>query len=295
MKPRLKHTIKYAVKYAISRAFFFWYISAAFLDLISPNHPEEKLSIATASNAFKSSDTMTDISPVHKSNWVITHDNDGFILSDTENSDHYGPVPYMIQDSSDNDPIYGRYYINGHWGYFSSTDQWGASFTPPIYLEVLPFEHQGEFARVRTEDGWSLIDPNHHTVLQSCKQINQLPLVYTYGTGLDENNRAFIFEIVNTGKNEKYDSIAKIYTFSTSITSISAPVEDSFCIINETGIADLTGYILLKPGQYEKVSFKQFPATADCINETTYFFCEKDGKIQTITLDELKKLKHESS
>lgn len=118
----------------------------------------------------------------------------------------------MIQDSSGNDPIYGRYYINGHWGYFSSTDQWGAYFTPPIYLEVLPFEHQEEFARVRTE----------------------------------------------------------------------------------AGIADLTGYILLEPGQYEKVSFKQFPDT-NCINETTYFFCEKDEKIQTITLDELKKLKYEDS
>lgn len=292
MKPRLKHTIKYAVKYAIPRALFFWYISAAFLDLISPNHPEEKLSITTASNAFKSSDNMTDISPVHKSNWVITHNKDGFILSDTEskNTDRYGPVPFMIQDSSGNDPIYGRYYINGHWGYFSSTDQWGASFTPPIYLEVLPFEHQEEFARVRTEAGWSLIDPGCHAVLQNCKQINQLPLVYTYGTGLDENNQAFIFEIVHTG--EKYDSVSKIFTFNPSITSISAPIDDSFCIVNETGIADLTGYILLEPGQYEKVSFKQFPDT-NCINETTYFFCEKDGQIQTITLDELKKLKYD--
>lgn len=272
--------------YVISHILCLLAILVIFENTIFPKLSKGKPSdIGNPNVSITSNNINNDNLPVVETSWRITRNNNGFSLSTIgENIIIYGPIPYIIQDSPDNNPIYGRYCVNGYWGYFTSTNTAGVTFTPAIYLEAFPFEHQNDFARVRTADGWSLINSNYQPVLQHCKRLNPLPNFYTYGTGIDQNNRAFIFELINN--NGHFDSVSKTFSFDSSITDISVPFDDYFCIINGNGVAALTGQILIKPDQYETISFTKY--TDDFINETIYFFCEKNGKIQILTLDEVK-------
>lgn len=132
------------------------------------------------------------------------------------------------------------YYINDD----------GERFTED-FLDGVPYEHQGCFARVLREDGWAIINREGDTVFTGADSINELPMITILGSAVKEGH-AMIFDLDADGG---FQIIKEFDQFN----EISLVYYATFAIVrnrdDQYGVVDYKGDLIIEP-QYRNVDFE---------------------------------------
>lgn len=152
------------------------------------------------------------------------------------------------------------------------------------YEEAYPWECQGQYARVKTADGWAIINRKGKTLFDKCTMINPLPdVTTTIGTAF-RNDKGLLFCIDIDKNPTEISVIAEI----PNIFDISELHYDNFAVIQGEkgyGVVSATGNIIIDP-VYKKVDWEAFPFEDDRYGRKMIFKCQADdGHYEVIKWD----------
>ncbi|MCD8325345.1 MAG: WG repeat-containing protein [Lachnospiraceae bacterium] len=169
------------------------------------------------------------------------------------------------------------YYINEE----------GERFTYGFYSDGYPFaESQGSYARVQTADGsWAVIDRSENVLVEGMDYINELPLVYTYFTGV-KDGQAFICDLPA----DTEDGLVIVYL--PEFCDISKVYYGLFAIVrNEKGfygVVNAVGEEIL-PAKYYSLSFEVMPSSEGYSSFTAFEFTlqtSADGEYEMVVISD---------
>ena len=142
------------------------------------------------------------------------------------------------------------------------------------YEEAYPWECQGQYARVKTADGWAIINRKGKTLFDKCTMINPLPdVTTTIGTAF-RNDKGLLFCIDIDKNPTEISVIAEI----PNIFDISELHYDNFAVIQGEkgyGVVSATGNIIIDP-VYKKVDWEAFPFEDGSYGRKMIFKCQAD-------------------
>lgn len=121
------------------------------------------------------------------------------------------------------------------------------------YSEGYPFEHQGSYARVKSEDGtWGIINRQDKMVFKGADYIKELPTVTTVGSAI-VNGNAVLFSLDLGAMRE----ITVIKTYE-DFCDISVHLGEFGIITNEHGLQGVVQWNgdILVPAEYEEITYE---------------------------------------
>lgn len=121
------------------------------------------------------------------------------------------------------------------------------------YSEGYPFEHQGSYARVKSEDGtWGIINRQDKMVFKGADHIEELPMVTTLG-GAIVNGQVVLFSL-NLGETKEVTVIRTYEDFC----DISVHLGEFGIITNEHGLQGVVKWNgdILVPAEYEEITYE---------------------------------------
>jgi hypothetical protein len=152
------------------------------------------------------------------------------------------------------------------------------------YEEAYPWECHGQYARVKTMNGWAIINRKGKTLIDKCIMINTLPdVTTTIGTAF-RNDKGILFCIDIDKDPTEISVIAEI----PNILDISELHYDNFAVIQGEkgyGVISAAGNIIFDP-IYKKVDWEALPFEDDSYGHKMIFKCQADdGHYETINWD----------
>ena len=174
--------------------------------------------------------------------------------------DSNGMIGYLNRDGSKiTEPKFitaskmedGRAMVSEEEGKIYYIDINGERFTKD-YIDGFPFEHQGFWARVKTENGWGIINRNDELVFDGASNINELPLIDVLGSAM-RDGKIVLFDL-REGENG-----FMIYREIDGYNSVSPIYYGSFAIVknaeNMYGVIDYKGDLIITD-RYKSIEYK---------------------------------------
>lgn len=152
------------------------------------------------------------------------------------------------------------------------------------YEEAYSWECQGQYARVKTTDGWAVINRKGKILLDKCTMINELPdVTTTIGTAFrDDKGLVFCIDI------DKEPVEISIITEIPDILEISELHYDDFAVIKGKkgyGVVSASGDVIIDP-VYKKIDWEALPFEDDSYGYKMIFKCQtNDGDYKTTNWD----------
>ena len=154
----------------------------------------------------------------------------------------------------------------GNGFYFISED---GSYMTGTYEEANPLERNGTVARVKTSEGWAIIDKNGTVLIDKCESIGKLPFIASTGMAV-RNGHVLLLRYSN--ESDETASVQVIKEFE-EFSEISGGYLEEFVVVkgkNGFGAIDFNGNIIM-PAVYESLDWDSYKIQGEVFKKEIIF------------------------
>lgn len=149
------------------------------------------------------------------------------------------------------------------------------------YEEANPFERKGTMARVKTSEGWAIIDKNGTVLIDKCDSISILPVIASTGMAV-RNGHVLLLQY--SDKSDETASVQIIKEFKV-FSEISEIFLEEFAVVkgkNGYGAIDFNGNIIM-PAAYEYLDWDSYKIQDEALKKEIIFKGKKkNGRFDVI-------------
>lgn len=166
----------------------------------------------------------------------------------------------------------------GNGFYYISED---GSYMIGNYEEANSFERKGTMARVKTSEGWAIIDKNGTVLIDKCDSISNLPVIASTGMAV-RNGHVLLLQY--SDKSDETTSVQIIKEFK-AFSEISEIFLEEFAVVkgkNGYGAIDFNGNIIM-PAVYEYLDWDSYKIQDEALKKEIIFKGKKkNGRFDVI-------------
>lgn len=154
----------------------------------------------------------------------------------------------------------------GNGFYFISED---GSYMTGTYEEANSLERNGTVARVKTSEGWAIIDKNGTVLIDKCESIGKLPFIASTGMAV-RNGHVLLLRYSN--ESDETASVQVIKEFE-EFSEISGGYLEEFVVVkgkNGYGAIDFNGNIIM-PAVYESLDWDSYKIQGEVFKKEIIF------------------------
>lgn len=141
----------------------------------------------------------------------------------------------------------------GNGFYFISED---GSYMTGTYEEADPLERNGTVARVKTSEGWAIIDKKGTVLIDKCESIGKLPFIASTGMAV-RNGHVLLLQYSDESKETASVQVIKEFE---EFSEISEGYLEEFAVVkgkNGYGAIDFNGNVIM-PAVYESLDWDSY-------------------------------------